>query len=180
MNKATIAQGSVILVDEHDAPIGTMPKLQAHQEGRLHRAFSVFVLNDNGELLLQRRSASKYHSPGLWTNTCCSHPWPGEAVHEAAVRRLQEEMGFTCALTHAFTFIYHADVGQGLIEHELDHVFIGRYNGPVAPDPSEVAGTCWIGVDELQASLRSDPHRYTTWLPICWDRFREHLTSAMR
>lgn len=172
--------GSVVLVDEQDTPIGTMPKLQAHQEGRLHRAFSVFVLNDEGELLLQRRSAFKYHSPGLWTNTCCSHPWPGEATRDAAVRRLQEEMGFRCALEQAFSFVYRADVGQGLIEHELDHVFIGHYTGPVVPDPAEVAGTCWMHLDELHASLRSEPHRYTAWLPICWDRFREHMRTLAR
>lgn len=168
---------AVVLVDEHDTPVGTMEKLEAHRAGLLHRAFSVFILNQNGEVLLQRRSDSKYHSAGLWTNTCCSHPRPGENTRLAAERRLEEEMGMVCTLGFGFSFLYRADVGNQLIEHELDHVYFGRSNGPARPDPQEVAEVRWAGVDEITASLIQEPERYTAWLSICWSRVRELLVS---
>ena len=129
----------VILVNEHDTPIGLMGKLEAHQKALLHRAFSVFILNDKGEIMLQQRAASKYHSPNLWTNTCCSHPRQGETTIEAGKRRLQEEMGFVTELTDILSFIYKAPFDNGLTEHELDHILIGYYNAPPTINPEEVA-----------------------------------------
>ena len=134
----------VVLVDEADAAIGTAPKLDAHREGRLHRALSVIVRDPQGRILLQKRQAAKYHSGGLWTNTCCSHPRPDEPVQAAAGRRLREEMGFSCPLLPLVTVTYRADVGNGLIEHELVHVFAGLYAGAVQPDPREADGYDWV------------------------------------
>ena len=156
----------VILVDRDDAPVGTAEKLQAHVDGVLHRAFSVFVLNAEGGVLLQRRAAAKYHSGGLWTNTCCSHPRPGEPVERAAHRRLVEEMGFDCELESPFSFIYHADVGQGLTEHELDHVFIGRSDAAPVPNSDEVEGWKHVAPADLLADVRGSPERYTVWFRI--------------
>ena len=156
----------VILVDAHDTPVGTAEKLEAHQTGRLHRAFSVFVVNDRGELLLQRRAGGKYHSGGLWSNTCCSHPRPGEATDAAARRRLAEEMGFTCTVEPAFTMIYRAHVGRGLIEHEYDHVFVGHWNGNPEPDPAEVDGWRWIAPAELRGEVARHPQRFTYWFRV--------------
>ena len=160
----------VVLVDEHDAELGTAEKQQAHREGRLHRAISVFVVDGAGRLLLQRRAAGKYHSGGQWTNTCCSHPRPGEPVDAAALRRLREEMGIAAELRPAFTFLYRADVGGGLTEHELDHVFVGRYEGDAHPDPDEVDGWRWVPVDELRADVDAHPERYTPWFRIVMSR----------
>ena len=154
----------VVLVDEADAETGTLEKLQAHVEGRLHRALSVFVFNADGDVLLQRRAASKYHSGGQWTNTCCSHPRPGEPVAAAARRRLREEMGFECDLAPAFAFTYRAEVGGGLVEHELDHVFVGRWEGAPAPDPDEVDGWRWASLDDLARDAAAHPDAYTPWL----------------
>lgn len=157
----------VILVDETDREVGTEGKLEAHAEGRLHRAFSVFVVNSRGDMLLQRRAATKYHSGGLWTNTCCSHPRPGEPLEKAAHRRLREEMGFDCELRETFSFIYRVEVDKELYEHEYDHVFIGRFDGAPVPDPGEADGWKWMDVEELQADLLCNPGRYTRWLEIC-------------
>lgn len=154
----------VILVNEWDEPVGTAEKLAAHRSGRLHRAFSVFVLNDEQELLLQRRAGSKYHSPGLWSNSCCSHPRPGESVAEAARRRLLEEMGFTCELEPAGALLYRADVGGGLLEHEYDHLFLGRWNGQPCPDPREVDRWRWIDLPSLRREIASRPEAFTYWL----------------
>ena len=134
---------NVILVNEQDRQTGTMEKMEVHQKAILHRAFSVFIFNDKGEMLLQKRAVKKYHSGGLWTNTCCSHPQPGEDTLEAAGKRLQEEMGFNTTLNKAFTFIYKAELDNGLTEHEFDHVFIGNFNGEVQPDPEEVEDYCY-------------------------------------
>src|SRR5687768_14206462 len=134
----------VILVNEQDEPVGTMEKLEAHQKGLLHRAFSVFVVNKNGEMLLQQRAQDKYHSGGLWTNTCCSHPLPGENVLDASHRRLMEEMGFDCPLREIFSFTYRAEFDNGLTEHEFDHVFFGEYDGEVIPDTAEVQATRYL------------------------------------
>ncbi len=156
----------ITLVDRLDRAIGAEEKMKAHREGKLHRAFSIFVFNDKGEMLLQKRSLQKYHSRSLWTNTCCSHPRPGEAVEQATARRLQEEMGFACRLQKAFHFIYRAHLEEGLIEHEFDHVFIGRYQGVIAPDPEEVADYRWIDLARLWQEVQAAPREYTIWFKI--------------
>jgi len=153
----------VILVDEKDNHIGTMEKMQAHMEGKLHRAFSVFILNNKGQLMLQRRAMNKYHGGGLWTNTCCSHPRLNEAVESAAKRRLQEEMGFTCDLKELYWFIYKTNVNNGLIEHELDHVFVGKFDGQPKINLDEVHEWKWIGLPELKEDMEKNPQDYTFW-----------------
>lgn len=160
----------VVLVDENDAEVGTLEKQRAHLEGRLHRALSVFVLNSRGEMLLQRRASAKYHSGGLWTNTCCSHPRPGEAVDEAARRRLREEMGIDIDLTPLFEFTYRAQVGRGLVEHEYDHVFGGRYDGEPVPSADEVEGWRWVPVRDVAAMVREDPGVFTPWFRVVFSR----------
>jgi isopentenyl-diphosphate Delta-isomerase len=156
----------VILVNENDEEIGFMDKLEAHRQAKLHRAFSVFVFNDNGEMLLQQRAAEKYHSGGLWTNACCSHPAPGEATAAAAARRLQEEMGFSTPLSKIFDFTYRAEFDNGLVEHEYDHVFLGIYSGGIQPDPAEVQDHCYKTLDELKESIEQDPGAFTAWFHI--------------
>jgi isopentenyl-diphosphate delta-isomerase len=153
----------VVLVDERDVEVGSAAKLEAHRTGVLHRAFSVFVVNSAGELLLQRRAPTKYHTGGLWSNTCCGHPRPGEPITAAARRRLAEEMGFQCALRRLYGFVYHAELGGGLREHEYDHVFVGRHDADPAPDPCEVSEWRWAGVSELRADVARAPDRYTPW-----------------
>lgn len=160
----------VILVDERDRPLATAPKLEAHREGLLHRAFSALVLNDAGEILLQQRAANKYHSPELWSNTCCSHPRPGESILDAASRRLGEEMGFLCPLHHLTTFTYRAPVGSGLVEHELDHVLVGRWNGEPRPDPAEVADWDWVPLPDVRRQVLDHPDRFTVWFRLLLDR----------
>lgn len=153
----------VILVDTNDSEIGKMEKMQAHIEGRLHRAFSIFVFNSKGELLLQQREKGKYHSGGLWTNTCCSHPRVGEDINEAVHRRLKEEMGFDCDLSEKKTFLYHAKFDNNLIEHELDHIFIGYYNGVPIPNKEEVENWKWISTKDLKKELEAEPDKFTYW-----------------
>lgn len=167
----------VILVNEQDEPIGTMEKIEAHEKALLHRAFSVFVFNEKGDLLLQKRAAGKYHSPGLWTNTCCSHPRPGFELASEARQRLQEEMGFTTEIEKAFDFIYKAPFDNGLTEHEFDHVFIGRYQGDVAPNPAEVSDYCYKPVADILQSMQDQPHLYTAWFLIALPRLAEYLAS---
>lgn len=152
----------VVLVDWTDRPVGTDEKLAAHRAGHLHRAFSVFVL-DGDRLLLQRRAHDKYHSGGLWTNTCCSHPRPGEDVETAAHRRLIEEMGFDCPLEPAGSILYHALVGAGLVEHEYDHLLIGRWEGSPDPDPAEVGDWRWVELDAVRIEVAGRPHSFTYW-----------------
>ncbi|ACT93255.1 isopentenyl-diphosphate Delta-isomerase [Dyadobacter fermentans] len=157
----------VVLVTENDEAIGLMPKLEAHEKGVLHRAFSVFIFNSNSEMLLQRRAFGKYHSEGLWSNTCCSHPLPGEAVHDGAVRRLREEMGIHADLEFLYTFQYRADLENGLTENELDHVFYGVSDAVPAIDPAEASEYKYLTMDEIQADIAQNPHSYTEWFKIC-------------
>jgi isopentenyl-diphosphate Delta-isomerase len=156
----------VVLVDENDATIGTQDKLRAHERGELHRACSVLVFNQAGELLLQRRAATKYHSPGLWSNTCCTHPRPGESASIAARRRLGEELGIDCELAALFRFVYRADVGDGLTEHEYDHVFVGRSEATPAPDPTEVDAWRWQSLSSIRDEMAHHPGRYTAWFHV--------------
>lgn len=160
----------VVLVDERDNVLGSMPKLQAHREGRLHRAISVFVFNRAGEMLLQRRARGKYHSGGLWTNACCSHPRAGEKPHRAAVRRLQEEMGLECPLDYSFSFLYRAELQGGLTEHELDHVFVGELDQDPVPDPHEVSEWRWVPVERVRRELAENPESYTAWFPLAFEQ----------
>jgi|YelNatPaOPRAMG01_1025707.scaffolds.fasta_scaffold12729_2 isopentenyl-diphosphate delta-isomerase len=160
----------VIIVDENDNEVGVKEKMEAHKEGRLHRAFSIFIFNSKGELLIQKRSRSKYHSGGLWSNTCCSHPKPGESIGDAAHRRLREEMGFDCDLKEVFHFIYRANLNNELTEYELDHVFIGRYDGEVNPNPSEVEDWKWVNINDLKKDMEQNPNKYTVWFKIALDR----------
>jgi isopentenyl-diphosphate delta-isomerase len=161
----------VILVDENDRQTGLEDKLKAHQNGaKLHRAFSVFVFNSKGETMLQQRAMTKYHSKGKWSNTCCSHPYPGETVVDAAHRRLREEMGFDCEMQEAFSFTYRADVGNGLTEHEFDHVFFGSYDGTPTLNKDEAIDYKWISLDVLKTELQSKPEEFTPWLRIVIER----------
>ena len=160
----------VILVDEQDNYLGFEEKIKAHQEGRLHRAFSIFIFNSKNELLLQKRSSNKYHTPGLWTNTCCSHPQPNRELIQEAQLRLRKEMGINCKLNEMFSFIYIAEFENGLIEHEFDHVFFGRYDEIPVPDSNEVSDWKWILLIELNNDIESYPKKYTPWLKICLDR----------
>ncbi len=156
----------VILVDEHDRELGASEKLRAHTEGALHRAFSVFIFDRRGRLLLQKRAHGKYHSAGLWSNTACGHPRPGEATGEAARRRLREEMSLDCDLREAFEFLYRVELDGALVEHEYDHVFVGTHEGEPAPDPSEVEDWRWMEMDALRRGLREEPHHYSYWLKL--------------
>lgn len=157
---------SVILVDEQDMPVGTMEKMEAHVKGVLHRAISVFIFNSNGELLLQQRAQNKYHSPGLWTNTCCSHPAPGEGSLAAAERRLLEEMGISCPLEYLFQFTYKVSFDNGLTENELDHVFIGHSDSLPAPHPGEAASWKYMTPSEVLSDIDENPERYTAWFKM--------------
>tara|TARA_A100001011_G_scaffold12781_3_gene13826 strand:- start:1695 stop:2216 length:522 start_codon:yes stop_codon:yes gene_type:complete len=165
----------VILVDACDHQIGLMPKMEAHEKGVLHRAFSVFILNDKGELMLQKRALHKYHSPGLWTNTCCSHQRDGETNINAGKRRLYEEMGFVSELQEITSFIYKAPFDNGLTEHELDHVMIGKHNGPPKINREEVADWKWMPVSEIHKDIIAHPERYTAWFIIIFDQFYEKI-----
>lgn len=156
----------VILVDERDRETGVMEKMEAHRKGLLHRAISVFLINDRHEVLIQQRAHSKYHSPGLWSNTCCSHPRPGEATDAAAVRRLQEEMGITCRLREAYNFVYQAELEDGLSEHEFDHVFVGRFNDKPQINRDEVADWKYIHINKLLNDIQINPDKYTYWFKL--------------
>lgn len=168
----------VILVDIDDKEIGRMPKMEAHILGKLHRAFSVFIFNTKGELLLQQRAFDKYHSGGEWTNTCCSHPKPGEVTINAAHRRLQEEMGMQSVLSPVFSFSYRAILKQGIVEHEYDHVFFGVTDQVPIVNPTEVNAYQYIKMALLQEDLTSNPDKYTAWLKICFDRVMECYTDS--
>jgi len=163
----------VILVDEEDRPTGVSGKMEAHREGLLHRAFSVFIFNTKGEMLLQRRALEKYHSGGLWTNACCSHPQPGENTLPAAQRRLQEEMGFKVPVEKIFDFTYRAEFDNGLTEHELDHVFTGEYEGPVGFNKEEVMEVLYKNMTAISDSLERDPQLYTAWFRLAFPRIMD-------
>lgn len=158
----------IILVNEQDEPVGTMEKMEVHQKALLHRAFSVFIFNSRGEMLLQQRSHKKYHSAGLWTNACCSHPKPGEDTMAAAETRLQYEMGFGAPLTKIFEFTYRSVFDNGLTEYEFDHVYAGVYEGGIKPSPDEVNDYCYKSLAEIKSSLQSHPAKYTTWFSIAF------------
>jgi isopentenyl-diphosphate delta-isomerase len=165
-----IQEEFVILVDENDREIGIEEKLKAHQQALLHRAISIFIFNRKGQLLLQQRAFSKYHSGGLWTNTCCSHPRPGESLLAAAERRLQEEMGFFCPLKKVLQFIYKAELDQGLTEYELDHVFTGHFEGDPILNPQEACSFQWIDVKKLKEEIQKNPASYTVWFKLILDK----------
>jgi isopentenyl-diphosphate delta-isomerase len=163
----------VILVDENDKQYDYIEKMEAHKKGLLHRAFSVFVFNDKGELLLQQRALNKYHSGGLWTNACCSHPQPGENTLVAAKRRLFEEMGFNIPLQKIFHFVYKAEVDKGLTEYEFDHVFAGEYCGEINFNKEEVMDLCYKDMQTIRLSLQSDPQKYTAWFKLAFPKIED-------
>jgi len=166
----------IILVDKNDNEIGTEEKLTAHQNGgKLHRAFSIFIFNSKGKLLLQKRAEGKYHSALLWTNACCSHPRAGESLNEAAHRRLKEEMGFDCDLAEKFSFIYKIDFENGLTENEFDHVFFGKFDVEPKPDPKEVAGWKWVSVEELKTDIKENPEKYSYWLKVSFNNVFQYI-----
>ena len=166
---------NVILVDKDDKPLGLMEKMEAHKKAVMHRAFSVFIFNEEGKLMLQQRALHKYHSPGLWTNTVCSHPRNGETTEEAAHRRIVEEMGFDCSFEEAFSFIYKAEVGQGLIEHEFDHVFIGVSKLQPKINPDEVATWKYVDLQWLEDDVANNSKDYTEWFKIALERVLKHF-----
>lgn len=166
------------MVNEQDEAIGTMEKMEAHQKGVLHRAFSVLI-HQNGKILLQQRSLNKYHSSGLWTNTCCSHPRPDETLTNAGNRRLKEEMGIDCVVTPHFHFIYKAQLDGGLVEYELDYVLFGSYDGAVYPNPDEVMDYKWIHWNELAEDITEHPERYTAWLQILVSDYKQNIEEIL-
>ena len=165
----------VILVNEQDEQIGLMPKMEAHQKAKLHRAFSVFILNKKNELMLQQRALHKYHSPGLWTNTCCSHQREGESNIAAGRRRLQEEMGFTTDLKETISFIYKAPFDNGVTEHEFDHILVGTFEDQPIINPDEVAAWKWMSLEDIRNDIEQRPDHYTAWFKIIFDKFYSHI-----
>lgn len=166
-------ESKIILVNEHDDMVGVMDKMEAHKQGLLHRAFSIFIFNRKGEMLLQQRALSKYHSGGLWTNACCSHPMPGEKTKEAALRRLMEELGFETTIEKIFEFTYKAEFDNGLTEHEYDHVFSGEYEGELDVDPAEVKDFCYKEITEIKGMLVEHPQKFTAWFHIAFPKIEE-------
>ncbi|MBU1203262.1 isopentenyl-diphosphate Delta-isomerase [Patescibacteria group bacterium] len=161
----------IILVDKNDQPIGTGQKMEVHKKGQLHRAFSILIFNRFGQLLLQKRVDSKYHCPGMWTNTCCSHPKPEEDTLSAAHRRLKEELGFDCDLEEKFSFIYKAEFDNGLTEHEYDHVFFGYYDDPVDFDKNEISDIKWLDIKTIKDQIKNQPDIYTDWFKIIISKY---------
>lgn len=170
-----MTEEKVILVNEKDEQIGLMPKLEAHEKAQLHRAFSIFILNSKNEVMLQQRASEKYHSPLLWTNTCCSHQREGETNIQAGNRRLREEMGFSTGLKELFHFIYKAPFDNGLTEHELDHVMIGYFDDEPVINPEEVESWKWMNIDEIKEDMQRNPAIYTVWFKIIFDEFYHFL-----
>jgi isopentenyl-diphosphate delta-isomerase len=173
-----VKEQEVILVNENDEPVGTMEKMAAHRAGLLHRAFSVFVFNQKGDMLLQQRALHKYHSGGLWTNTCCGHPNPGEATAAAAERRLNEEMGFSITLHKVFDFTYKTGFDNGLTEYEFDHVYAGIYEGAVNPDRNEVKDFCYKGMDAIKETLQVHPLKFTAWFRIAFPLLEQQVRAG--
>jgi isopentenyl-diphosphate Delta-isomerase len=169
----------VVLVNDDDEVIGVAEKLAAHRSGDLHRAFSIFVFNSAGQLLLQKRAAGKYHSNGLWSNTCCGHPRPGEPTEEASRRRLYEEMGFECGVRKVLAFTYHAELEGGLFEHEYDHVFVGQFDGGPAPNHDEVSDWKWVGLPALRTDIRRNPGQFTYWFKVSLDQLCSHVEQPV-
>jgi isopentenyl-diphosphate Delta-isomerase len=169
----------LILVNEQDEPIGVAEKMEAHQKGLLHRAFSVFIFNVKGEMLLQQRAINKYHSGGLWTNACCSHPYVGQQIVEAAQKRLEEEMGFSTAIQSAFQFTYKASFDNGLTEHEYDHVFIGQYEGIITPSADEVGDYCYKSMEDIEQDISTHPQKYTEWFKIALPLIKSYLQKKV-
>lgn len=167
----------LVLVNESDEPVGVMEKMEVHRKALLHRAFSVFVFNQKGEMLLQRRAITKYHSGGLWTNTCCSHPYAGETVVQAAKRRLAEELGFQTDVQPAFSFIYKAALDNDLTEYEFDHVLTGIYDGEVFPDPEEVSEYTYKSMSVLKDELDQHPDQFTAWFRLAFPMLQDHLQA---
>ena len=163
----------VILVNEQDEMVGSMEKIETHRKGKLHRAFSIFIFNSKGEMLLQQRSFTRYHSIGLWSNACCSHPVPGEDTKDAAQRRLKEELGFETPVKKIFDFIYKTEFDNGLTEHEFDHVFTGEYEGELNINPDEVNDFCYKKITEIKKSLQTHPQKYTTWFHLAFPKIEE-------
>ena len=170
-----MAEKKVVLVDKNDNQIGLMPKMEAHQKGILHRAFSIFIINSQNQILLQKRSANKYHSAGLWTNTCCSHPREGENIIDAGSRRLHEEMGIKTDLKVAFNFTYKAELENGLIEHEYDHVLIGKFNGTPKLNKDEAEDWKWISIEEIRKDIIENQTDYTVWFVIAFEYFYKNF-----
>lgn len=168
---------NVLLVDEDDSVIGQMEKLEAHKKGLLHRAFSVFIFNNRNELLLQQRAIGKYHSQGLWTNTCCSHPAPGETLEKAAQKRLQEEMGLNCDVKATFSFVYRAELDNNLVEHELDHVLIGHSDENPTLNLEEAIAFKWVNLDSISKDIQMNPENYTAWFKIIMN---DHFTTLKK
>jgi len=163
----------VVLVNESDESIGIMEKIEAHKKGLLHRAFSVFIFDSNGKMLLQQRSADKYHGAHLWTNACCSHPLPGEQLIAAAQRRLQEELGFTTEIAEVFSFIYKAQVENNLVEYEFDHIFAGQYEGKILPDPNEVSDFYYETMGQIKNEIQTSPEKFTAWFKIAFPQIEK-------
>ena len=170
-----MSEEKVILVDENDKPIGLMEKIEAHEKALLHRAFSVFVLNSKNELMLQQRAKHKYHSPGLWTNTCCSHQRENETTLNAGNRRLMEEMGFSTPLKEKFSFIYKAAFDNGLTEHEYDHVLLGYYENDPVLNKDEAENWKWMAISEIKIDIKNNPNSYTPWFKIIFEKFFNEL-----
>lgn len=170
----------VILIDENDNQVGTMGKIEAHKKGVLHRAFSIFIFNSKGEMLLQKRAAKKYHSAGLWSNACCSHPYPGEETRLAAQRRLKEELGFTTSLEKIFDFVYKISFENGLTENEFDHVFVGTYEGKINPSPEEVSECGFQSMEEIKYQLAQKPEQYTHWFQVAFPKIEDWQRSTSK
>lgn len=172
--------GKVILVDKNDMPIGVMDKLEAHEKGALHRAFSIFLFNYRGEMLLQKRATEKYHCGGLWSNTCCSHPQPDEKISDNMTQKLMQEMGISAPLQKAFTFLYRSEMANGLIEHELDHIYTGIYTGASSVNPEEVEAWSYCSIEKIGLELQRNPEQFTPWFRLLFDPVVNHIQNLKR